>query len=54
VVFVLDAEREVSIRRPRGDPRADNRYALAIGDLPNLATLRAAGIQRLIKVTPKR
>jgi len=54
VVFVLDAEREASVGRPPGDARVDNRYALSVGDLPNLATLRAAGIQRLLKVTPKR
>jgi hypothetical protein len=54
VVFVLDGERETSVRRSSGDGRVDNRYALSIGDLPNLARLRAAGIQRLIKVTPKR
>jgi hypothetical protein len=54
VVFVLDGEREASVRRPAGDPSVDNRYALSIGDLPNLAILRAAGIQRLIKVTPQR
>jgi hypothetical protein len=54
VVFVLDAEREASIHRPPEDGRVDNRYALSVGDLPNLATLRAAGIQRLVKVTPQR
>jgi hypothetical protein len=54
VVFVLDADREASIRRPPKDQRVDNRYALSVGDLPNLATLRAAGIQRLVKVTPQR
>jgi hypothetical protein len=54
VVFVLDGEREGSIQRPPGDQRVDNRYALAVGDLPNLATLRAAGIRRLIKVSTRR
>jgi hypothetical protein len=51
VVFVLDGERSGSIRRPAGDPRIDNRYDLAVGDLPNLQRLQAAGIQRVVKVT---
>jgi hypothetical protein len=51
VVFVLDGEREMPLRRPLSDPRVDNRYALAVGDLPNLAALRAAGVQRLVKVS---
>ena len=50
VVFVLDAERQQSIRRPATDARVDNRYSLSVGDLPNLATLRQAGIQRILKV----
>jgi hypothetical protein len=54
VVFVLDGERETSIRRLATDQRADNRYAMSVGDLPNLATLRAAGIQRLLRVTAAR
>jgi hypothetical protein len=52
VVFVLDAERKRSIRnRPKSDPRADNRYDLALADLPNLKTLRDAGIQRVLKLS---
>jgi len=51
VVFVLDGERTRSIRRTAGDPRVDNRYDLAVGDLPNLRQLRAAGIQRVVKLT---
>jgi hypothetical protein len=51
VVFVLDGEREGSVWRPVYDVRVDNRYALGIADLPNLQTLRGAGIQRLVKVT---
>jgi hypothetical protein len=51
VVFVLDAERQRSVTRPANDARIDNRYALSPNDLPNLATLRAAGIRRVMKVT---
>ena len=52
VVFVLDAERKRSIRnRPESDPRADNRYDLTLADLPNMKTLRAAGVQRIIKLS---
>jgi len=51
VVFVLDGERSCSIRRPRADPRVDNRYDLSVGDLPNLRQLRDAGIQRVVKVS---
>jgi hypothetical protein len=50
VVFILDGERQRSTRRPSDDPRVDNRYVLAVGDLPNLATLRGAGIRRLVRV----
>ena len=52
VAFVLDAERSRPIpRRARSDPRADNRYKLAVADLPNLATLRARGICRVVKLS---
>lgn len=51
VMFVLDGERRESTPRPHGDPRADNRYNVAAGDLPNLKALRAAGIQHIVKLT---
>jgi hypothetical protein len=52
VVFVLDALRSQPVtRRKKTDPRADNRYQLSAADLPNLATLRRAGITRVLKVT---
>ena len=53
VVFVLDADRNQTIARPRraSDERADNRYQLSASDLPNLSALRRAGITRLVKVT---
>jgi hypothetical protein len=54
VVFVLDGERTRSIRRPPGDSRVDNRYDIAPHDLPDLRTLREAGVQRVIKVTAAR
>jgi hypothetical protein len=51
VAFVLDAQRNTSIApRPPTDSRADNRYRLAVVDLPSLAQLRASGIQRVLKV----
>ena len=50
VVFVVDAERSATIVRPRQDRRADNRYRLSPGDLPNLAALRRHGIQRVVKI----
>ena len=50
VVFVLDGPRTRSIRRPATDPRVDNRYDLAVADLPTLQHLRAAGIQRIVKL----
>jgi hypothetical protein len=49
-VFVLDAERGNSIHRPVHDRRADNRYRISAADLPNLASLRDAGIRRVIKI----
>jgi hypothetical protein len=51
VAFVLDGQRSGSVRRRVGDPRVDNRYDMAVGDLPNLHQLRAAGIQRVVKIT---
>lgn len=51
VVFVLDAERNQQVVRPKRDPRADNRYALSAGDLPNLARLQERGIARVVKIT---
>jgi hypothetical protein len=54
VVFVLDAQRSRSLRhRPERDIRADNRYALSAADLPNLATLRRAGITRILKIAQR-
>jgi len=51
VAFVLDAERNRPIaHRSRQDKRADNRYRLNVADLPNLAALRARGIDRVVKV----
>ena len=54
VVFVLDADRRRSIRRPPRDPRVDNRYDLGAEDLPDLKMLRGAGIGRIVKVSPRR
>jgi len=51
VVFVLDRARTASFDRPAGDRRADNRYRLLPGDLPTLATLRQAGMRRVITIT---
>jgi hypothetical protein len=51
VVFILDGERTTSVRRTTLDARVDNRYDLAVGDLPNLEQLRAAGIQRVVKLS---
>jgi hypothetical protein len=53
VVFVLDRDRAGAVRRQAGDPRVDNRYELAVGDLPNLRELRAAGIERVVKVSER-
>jgi hypothetical protein len=52
VAFVLDAERNRAIpHRSTHDARADNRYRLTVGDLPNLALLRARGINRVVKLS---
>jgi hypothetical protein len=51
VAFVLDAARTAAVDRPRGDRRADNRSRLLPSDLPGLATLRQAGIGRIIKIS---
>jgi hypothetical protein len=53
VAFVLDGERATSIQRPAADARIDNRYDLALGDLPTLRQLRRAGIQRIVKLSPR-
>jgi hypothetical protein len=50
VVFVLDGDRRHSITRGFDDARVDNRYPMTAADLPSLRVLRAAGIQRVIKV----
>jgi hypothetical protein len=54
VVFVLDDERRRSMRRAATDARVDNRYDLAVGDLPNLEQLRGAGIQHVVKLSDAR
>jgi hypothetical protein len=54
VIFVLDAERQRSLQRRTPDRRIDNRYAVAVSELPDLATLRAAGIQRVVRVVHSR
>ena len=54
VVFVLDSERQRRIRRRAEDVRVDNRYPLMAADLPPLRALRAAGIQRVVKVSRSR
>jgi hypothetical protein len=52
VAFVLDAERNRAlVRRTGHDERADNRYRLTAADLPNLAALRARGINRVVKLS---
>lgn len=56
VAFVLDAERQRPLAtRSRSDPRADNRYRLAAGDLPTLSALRAHGIRevRMVSQAPR-
>jgi hypothetical protein len=51
VAFVLDAERSQPIhRRAASDRRIDNRYQVGPGELPDLGTLRRAGIQRVVKL----
>jgi hypothetical protein len=51
-VFVLDAERSRGVpHRSASDHRADNRYRLMAGDLPNLAALRARGIREVRKLS---
>ncbi len=52
VIFVLDGERSRSVRRPTTDTRIDNRYDLAVADLPDLRQLQAAGIERIVKLSP--
>lgn len=52
VVFVLDADRNRPIpARSARDRRADNRYRLGPADLPRLADLRRAGIDRVVKIS---
>lgn len=49
VAFVLDGARGTRIPyRSRRDPRADNRTQLGVHDLPDLRTLQARGIQRIL------
>jgi hypothetical protein len=51
VAFVIDAQRgQLVPDRRDDDPRADNRHTLSIFDMPNLATLRARGIRRIVRV----
>ena len=54
VLFVLDAGRQKSIQRHPAEGRVDNRYSLSAGDLPNLATLRSAGIGRVVRLVQPR
>jgi hypothetical protein len=55
VAFVLDADRGRPVpRRLRTDPRADNRYTLSPADLPDLKSLRARGIQKIITLKHRR
>jgi len=54
VVFVVDAERQKSIRRSTSDARVDNRYSLSAADLPDLATLRRAGVRRVVRLVQPR
>jgi hypothetical protein len=35
-----------------GDARIDNRYDVAVGELPSLRHLRSAGIERIVKLSP--
>jgi hypothetical protein len=52
VAFVLDNQRGCALpRRMASDPRADNRYRLSVGDLPDLKALRARTIERVLKLT---
>jgi hypothetical protein len=51
LAIVLDAERDTSLpRRPAGDPRVDNRYALFPDHLPPARSLLDAGIQRVVDI----
>jgi len=52
VAFVVDAQRSLLLRhRSQTDTRADNRYRLAVGDLPDLAALRKRNIRRVLKIS---
>lgn len=52
VVLVVDGQRKRSLpSRAPGDRRVDNRYDLAVADLPGLAALRRRGIDRVIRVS---
>jgi hypothetical protein len=52
VAFALDNRRTTPLsRRPTNDPRADNRYRVSVADLPTLKTLRARGIQHVLKLS---
>jgi hypothetical protein len=52
VLIVVDGERMRPLPgRPGTDRRADNRHVLGASELPNLATLRARGIQRVHRIT---
>jgi hypothetical protein len=51
LAVVLDGERDRELpSRSAADPRADNRTRLAPELLPNLAALRQAGIERIVRV----
>ncbi len=48
-VLVLDGERNRPLRgRPARDGRADNRYELAMEELPDATSLRGVGVERVI------
>jgi hypothetical protein len=52
VAFVLDSQRDCAIPdRSPDDPRADNRYRLSVGDLPDLRALRTRTIRHVLKLT---
>ena len=47
-VFLLDAWRLAYRFDDPGDETYDNRYILTAGDLPDVETLRARGIERVV------
>ncbi len=53
-VFLLDAWRMAYRFEEPSDDAYDNRYALSVADLPDVATLRESGIQRVVYVVRSR